>query len=254
MGVLVDPSRVPSDPSQNKGILSQIQEGAAGIGGAMSQGFSGLFDGLFGGLINIFNGLGSGLPWMPNKAAEFAGIVRDGQEDLAGRADLLEGVRGYCAAYQSLNINGEWSTNNYRTLPFDAPLGPSKGAHVDDAKKGIVFDEPGLWTVWAYAHARSTLFTGNDLCALNINIYRPDGTSVRYITFDEMVGTNYGTVGGSFPVVIPEPGCWIKADVYSGRWRWWDGGARYAFQAVLKSDSRLDNPGSDTVPNETRPT
>ena len=213
-----------------------------------------LLGGFFGVMTGIFTGVLSVIPsWFPSGARQFAEQVRDGQEALAGRADLLEGVRGYCAAYQSLNINGEWSTNNYRTLPYDAPLGPYKGAHVDETKKGIVFDEEGLWTVWVYAHARSTVFTGNNLCALHINIYRPDGSSARYITFDEFTGGEYATVGGSFPVVIPEPGCWIKVDAYSGRWRWWDGGARYSFQAALKNDNRLDNPGQDTVPDETGP-
>ena len=255
MGVLVDPNRVPADPTQNKGILSQIQEGAAGIGGAMSQGFGGLFDGLFGGLINIFNGVGSGLPWMPSEAEKFAGIVRDGQQDLADRADLLEGVRGYCAAYQSVNINSEWNvgSSNRRVLPYDAPLGPSKGAHVSDERKGIVFDEEGLWTVWVYAHVRSTLFTGSNLSALYINIYRPSGKSVRYIIFDEYTGGEYATVGGSFPVVIPEPGCYVHVEAYSGKWRWWDGGARYSFMAALKNDNRTDNPGQDTVPDEAGP-
>ena len=182
--------------------------------------------------------------------------VRDGQEDLIGRTDLLEGVRGYCAAYQSLNINSEWNviSSNDRYLPYDAPLGPSKGAHVEQGKN-IVMDEEGLWLVFVQAHARSTGFgdDGANLSAIYVTIYRPDGTTqVRDVVFDQPNAGNWASVGGSFPVVIPEPGCYIKVRAWSSRWRWWDGGARNAWMAVVKQDNRLKNQGSNTVPDETQ--
>lgn len=179
--------------------------------------------------------------------------VKDGQEALAGRTDLLEGVRGYCAAYQSLNINSEWNvlSSNDRYLPYESPLGPSKGAHVEKGKN-IVMDEEGLWLVFVQAHARNTSFNGSDLSAIYVTIMRPNGTEVRDVVFDVPGGSDWTSLGGSFPVVIPEPGCWIRVRAWSGKWRWWDGGARNAWMAVVKQDNRLTNQGSNTVPNETQ--
>lgn len=50
-----------------------------------------------------------------------------------------------------------------------------------------------------------------------------------------------------------EPGCWIRVQAWSGKWRWWDGGARNAWMSAVKFDNRLTNPGQDTVPDETKP-
>jgi hypothetical protein len=213
-----------------------------------------LLGGFFGVLTGIFTGALSIIPsWFPSTASEFAQGVRDGQEDLANRADLLEGVRGYCAAYQSLNINSEWNvlSSNDRYLPYDAPLGPSKGAHVEK-NKNIVMDEEGLWLVFVQAHARSTSFTGGNLSAIYVTVMSPSGAAIRDVVFDVPGGSDWTSLGGSFPVVVPEPGCWIRVRAWSGRWRWWDGGAKNAWMAVVKQDNRLVNPGSNTVPDETQ--
>lgn len=180
--------------------------------------------------------------------------VKDGQEKLAGRADLLEFVRGFCAAYQSVNVNSEWNifSDNSRYLPYDAPLGPSKGAHVE-AGKNIVLDEAGLWLVVVYAHAQSTSFSGGNLSAVYIDVVGPDGDLVRSVTVDIPTAGNYGSIPGVFLVPIPEPGCWIRVRAWSGRWRWWSGGARNAWMNVVKFDNRFINPGQDTVPNESKP-
>lgn len=180
--------------------------------------------------------------------------VKDGQEALAGRTDLLEYVRGFCAAYQSVNVNSEWNilSDNSRYLPYESPLGPSKGAHVEQGKN-IVIDEAGLWLCIVYAHARSTVFTGDDLSAIYVDIVAPDGSLIRSVTVDMQTGAGYGSIPGVFMVVIPEPGCWIRVRAWSGKWRWWDGGARNAWMSAVKFDNRLTNPGQDTVPNEPKP-
>ncbi|MFR4188853.1 MAG: hypothetical protein ACLT2I_02680 [Corynebacterium variabile] len=205
---------------------------------------------------NIFRGVADAVAGLFKNQDGPLGEISDGQLALADRTGLLEGVRGYCAAYQSLNINSEWNvlSSNDRWLPYESPLGPSKGAHIE-VGKNIVFEEEGLWLVFVQAHARSTSFgdNGSNLSAIYVTIYYPDGTTqVRDVVFDQPNAGNWASVGGSFPVVIPEPGCWIKVRAWSSRWRWWDGGARNAWMAVVKQDNRLTNKGQDTVPDETQ--
>lgn len=213
------------------GIGSALAAGIAGIGNAVGSWASSFFE-----------------------SGKTVKDVKDGQEKLAGRTDLLEYVRGFCAAYQSVNINSEWNifSDNSRYLPYESELGPSKGAHVERGKN-IVMDEQGLWLCIVYAHARSTGFGGGNLSAIYVDIVAPDGSLVRSVTVDMQTGGDYGSIPGVFMVVIPEPGCWIRVRAWSGKWRWWDGGARNAWMSAVKFDNRLTNPGQDTVPDETKP-
>lgn len=184
--------------------------------------------------------------------------IRDGQLALANRVDLLDGVRGYCSAYQSLNINSAWSLgdNRRRDLPFDAPYGPAKGAHVDAAKGGIVFDETGLWTVHCLIHTRSTAATPGpgetDASAMYVRIHQPDGTIASETVVDAYTSNSTDSITATLPFVIPEPGYYVTIGCWSSRWRWWDGGTRYTRLSVVMNDNRTINPGAPTVPDETR--
>lgn len=73
--------------------------------------------------------------------ADTAGEVLDEQFDLHERADLLEGVNGYCNLFMSAN----WLTaqNQLLALPFDTQLGPNIGAEPHDG--GILLMTKGLW-------------------------------------------------------------------------------------------------------------
>jgi hypothetical protein len=214
-----------------------------GIGSALAAGIAG-----------IGNTIGS---WAASffESGTVVKDVKDGQESLMSRTDLLEFVRGYCAAFQSVNVNSEWNIfgDNSRWLPYESQLGPSKGAHVEKGKN-IVLDEAGLWLVVCYAHVRSTGFDGSNLSAIYVDVVRPDGSLVRSVVVDQTTGGDYGSIPGVFMVVIPEPGCWIRVRAWSGKWRWWDGGARNAWMSAVKFDNRLLNPGQDTVPDEQNPT
>lgn len=184
--------------------------------------------------------------------------IRDGQLDLNARVDLLDEVRGYCAAYQSLNINAAWSygDNRRRDLPFDKQIGPAKGAHVDKEKGGIVFEAPGLWDVFAIIHARSTGFTSgigeSDAVAMYVRIHKPDGTISSETVIDEYTSSSSGSVVAPLSFIIPEPGYYVTIGCWTSRWRWWDGGTRFTRLIVKKIDSGVDNPGAETVPDETQ--
>ena len=207
-------------------------------------------DKLLGGVADMMRGLVR--PGFEDAAQAY----EDGQMALAGRLDLLDGVRGYAQAYMSRNVNGEWGVNNVRKLPFDAPLGPSRGAHVDAEKGGIVLDEAGLWTISLLCTARQTAYTSSwldtDSVRVTLRVHRPDGSVYTQKLLQYLAGKSAVTPTVSVPVTIDQPGYYVTVEAYSSRWRWWDGGTRYSALAVVKHDDRTINPGSDTVPDETR--
>lgn len=218
---------------------------------AMGKMAAGLRDGLVQGIADALRGVVSA-PLFQDVADAF----EDGQSALAGRLDLLDGVRGYCQAYMSRNVNGEWGTNNTRQLPFDAPLGPSRGAHVDAAKGGIVMDEEGLWTISLLCTARQTSYTASwldtDSVRVTLRVHRPDGSVYSQKLLQYLAGKSAVTPAVSVPVTVDQPGYYVTVEAYSSRWRWWDGGTRYSALAVVKHDNRVINPGADTVPDESR--
>ena len=219
--------------------------------GALENLRSGVKDGFLAGIADALRGVVSA-PLFQDVADAF----EDGQAALAGRLDLLDGVRGYCQAYMSRNVNGEWGTNNTRLLPFDAPLGPSRGAHVDAARGGIVMDEAGLWTISLMCTARQTSYTSSwldtDSVRVTLRVHRPDGSVYSQKLLQYLAGKSAVTPTVSVPVTVDQPGTYVTVEAYSSRWRWWDGGTRYSALAVVKHDSRTINPGADTVPDESR--
>lgn len=218
---------------------------------AMGKMAAGLRDGLVQGFADALRGVVRA-PLFQDVADAFD----DGQAALVDRLDLLDGVRGYCQAYMSRNVNGEWGVNNTRMLPFDAPLGPSRGAHVDAAKGGIVLDEPGLWTVSMLATGRATSYTASwldtDSVRVTLRVHRPDGSVYSQKLLQFLAGKSAVTPTVSVPVTVDQPGYYVTVEAYSSRWRWWDGGTRYSALAVVKHDDRVINPGADTVPDESR--
>ena len=219
--------------------------------GAINKLQTGVRDGFLAGIADALRGI--------VRAPLFQGVAdafEDGQAALTGRLDLLDGVRGYAQAYMSRNVNGEWGVNNTRQLPFDAPLGPSKGAHVDAAKGGIVMDEAGLWTISLLCTARQTSYTASwldtDSVRATLRVHRPDGSVYSQKLLQYLAGKSAVSPTVSVPVTVDQPGYYVTVEAWSSRWRWWDGGTRYSALAVVKHDNRVINPGADTVPDESR--
>lgn len=219
--------------------------------GAINKLQTGVKDGFLAGIADALRGVVRA-PLFQDVADAFD----DGQAALVGRLDLLDGVRGYCQAYMSRNVNGEWGANNTRMLPFDVPLGPSRGAHVDAAKGGIVMDEAGLWTISLMCTARQTSYTSSwldtDSVRVTLRVHRPDGSVYSQKLLQFLAGKSAVTPTVSVPVTVDQPGYYVTVEGYSSRWRWWDGGTRYSALAVVKHDDRVINPGADTVPDESR--
>lgn len=216
---------------------------------------SNFFDNIIGGIAAAIAGtLGLNSPFSPVQDA-----FQDAQHQLTSRLDLLEGVEAYAQSYMSKNRNGEWGVDNWRTLPFDAPLGPSKGAHVDPDLGGIVLDSTGLWTVYARITGRATDYGGSGGVVMHVTVHYPDGeeysqhriegTSMRDLG---LVTIQRGavTLQATFPVVVDTPGCYVRIRAWSSAWRWWNGGTRWSSLSVLKHSSDIVNPGEDTVDDE----
>lgn len=205
-------------------------------------------------------------------------VLADGQLALQNQTELLNGVRGYCCAYQSLNITTgktenlgslgifkTWSAEE-RLLPYNAPVGPSKGAHVSET--GIVFDEPGLWTV--YVMCRRKKPSSNPASYVTAHVFNELGEpfvnrqfAVGKFDADYRLNSGDQRLSGGvyqafdtsvtmvFPVVIPAAGYSVAVGVLdTQRDAWWVGGTEYSTLSVLKHDSRTENPGESTVPDE----
>lgn len=228
-------------------ILAGFSIGASAIGNL----FTGIVDALSAGLDALGNAL-----FGPDEVPVPDGLkaFRDGQRDILHRVDLLEGVAGYCAAYQDVNVNARWSTNLWRTLPFRGRLGPEKNIHVDEATGEMVLEQPGFYVIYSKVHAQGTLYTGRDYAYLRVQVLRPDGTIYSQGHLENDVPRNHSqSLAMTHPVVVSEPNCRVRVRVYSDNWRWWTGGSDYSTLHIVRHSADFANPGQRTVPDESNP-
>lgn len=211
----------------------------------------GLGNAIMAGINGISNSIGS---WASSffSAGEQVKQTNDGMLDLANRTDLLEGVRGFCMAYQTFNVNAEWGLlgGNTRLMPFRGSYGPTKGAHIEG--DGITLDEPGAWRIDSMVRANNTGYGGGDGTLMDILVYRPDGSEYVRRRFNAWTGQGKESIYGGFPLVVDGPGYYIRVETWTSRWRWWAGGTMYTFLSAVKYDNRSINPGESTVPDETQ--
>lgn len=176
--------------------------------------------------------------------------VEESQLSAEEQLALLEGVRGYGAAYQPQNYGG---TFNSVALDFTAPLGPMKGVSIGTGFRGLRVEEPGLWLVSVRATGRATLAVNaigqQDRTELIIREYPPGTPSREVAVMTGNGGTGRVSNTMTFPMIIEQAGTTIAVDAYSSRWRRWDGGKLYSNLSLTKLDSRLENPGDWTVPD-----
>ena len=259
----IDPSQsTPPDAATVSSLQSTTEESAKAAMRAPIESSWGSARGNFVG--NILAGIGQaltgGLGGIFQPISDGMKPIRDAQLDLQNRTDLLEGVQGYAHAYMTRNVNAQWSFgNNWRTMPFDGQVGPSVGATVRSDGR-VEMGSEGLWLIYAKTHGRSTGFTGGGGVTMRVNVYRPDGSaySSAYVRGTSLVDagaivSTYGNVSlvAVVPVVIDEPGCYVRVDTWTAAWRWWDGGTQLSSLSVVKQSSNTENKGSQTVRDET---
>ena len=259
----IDPSQTtPPDAATVSSLQSTTEESAKAAMRAPIESSWGSARGNFVG--NILAGIGQaltgGLGGIFQPISDGMKPIRDAQLDLQNRTDLLEGVQGYAHAYMTKNVNAQWNLgNNWRTMPFDGQVGPAVGATVRGDGR-ISMDSVGLWLIYAKTHGRATGFTGGGGVTMRVNVYRPDGSaySSAYVRGTSLVDagaitSTYGNISlvGVVPVVIDEPGCYVRVDTWTAAWRWWDGGTQLSSLSVVKQSSNTENKGDQTVPDET---
>ncbi|AYB69450.1 hypothetical protein HOU25_gp21 [Corynebacterium phage Juicebox] len=178
--------------------------------------------------------------------------VEESQLSAEEQLALLEGVRGYGAAYQRWNENLRSAPGNRRRISL-APHGVAKGVRVEGG--GIFIDEPGVWTVHAQVFARGTSFTpglGSDDITKLFVILREYQPVYKTSTIKEVYGKGGSGphhIQASFTVVIENAPALLDFEVFSDRWRYFDGGTALTSFSVVKTDSRVENLGEVTVPD-----
>ena len=258
----IDPTRsTPNDVASVSSLQSMDEDSAKA---AMRAPIEATWGGARGSFIgNIIGGIGQALAGavggMFQPISDGMQPIRDAQLDLKNRTDLLEGVQGYAHAYMTKNVNAAWSLgDNWRTMPFNGQVGPSVGATVRSDGR-VSMDSEGLWMIYAKVHGRSTSFTGDGGVTLRVNVYRPDGSHYNssYVRGTSLVNagavsSTYGNVSlvAVVPIVVDQPGCYVRVDTWTAAWRWWDGGTQLSSLSVVKQSQNTVNKGQPTVPDE----
>lgn len=265
----IDPERsVPRDVATVQSLQSTTEESAKAamrapveqaMGGAQSS-FGGVLGGLIRGISMALSKKGN-VDDLYKPIGEAIDPFYDMQAELAGRFDLLEGSFGYGASYMGRNINAEWGTNNWRTLPFDVQLPPGKNVTILSNGR-MRLDAAGLWTIYCRVHARATSYTGGGGVTLRVTIRNRHGSVITQpivrgttlinagaVTTD--IGS--GTLQAIFPVTLADYGATIQVEAWSGAWRWWDGGTRFSSLAAIRHSQTTVDTSRDVVPDETKP-
>lgn len=194
--------RGPVDEAFGFSRNSLLEQIVGGIGQAISDGLNGIFGGIFGAV---------GQAMKP---------VRDGQQDLEDRTDLLSPLLDYRSV--STTPTGGDAMHGAGTMPFNFQIGPFRG--VGKGTNELVLQDKGLWDLRAQVTAS---WTGNILgqqLQVYLRVLRPDGS-----VFSEQA--HYAETRNSITIPIVSsvcvPAAGYKVDVYvwaqDGNRGWWSG-------------------------------
>lgn len=253
MGISPDRNQPKWDGSPQN--LGAMVDAGSDLGAGLAGSMNGIVGGIGSAIMNGLGGiLGGGIFAPVEEAAE---EIKNGQDTLNDRLELLFGVSGYVFSYMSRNVNVEWGTNNTRDMPFDTQLGPSKEAEVKDGK--VTLQGKGLWLVMMKCSCRPTNYGGSTLLRSNTHVRRPNGDLFHESIGFAGSGGSGGIIGNQtaggvldiFPVVVDEVGCTVDVQTYTGAWRWWDGGYRKSMLAAIRFSTDVENLGDADVPDET---
>ena len=201
-------------------------------GNAKGNFITSLIGGLFKGMTDILNGLNPA-NWFPQSAIDFAEHVRDGQEDLNNRTDLLSPLLDY----------GSWCCRpgaahalfGGGVMPFNHQIGPVKGmTHMgDNVHNGgrIRLDDIGLYDIRATVTV-SWYGIGpfrDETLSWYIRVIKPDGGlhSVHSELGYFMQTWNTVTMSSTSTVVVDEPGYFVDIYVLSPGDRGWRSGPKW---------------------------
>lgn len=190
-----------------------FESGGGTLGRALGEGFRGIVTGITDALNGVFS-----------SGSIFAGIgkyaktVRDGQQDLNDRTDLLSPLLDY----GSVTSPAEPRLHGNGRINFTKQLGPMRGVEVytnnDDSWTygGLRLLDKGLWDIYCQVTIDQIVLNLDlQFRYVDLDVHRPDGS--LYSTQRHIVNSDSrhsATIVTS--VVIPEPGYRVLAYVRLG--------------------------------------
>lgn len=196
--------------------------------------------GVFKGITDFISGAQSSLPdWLPGPAKDFAFSVRDGQESLNDRTDLLSPLLDYCSAYAPPNNNNHARFGPGR-MPFTSIIGPSRNVEVTPSG-GMKLLDKGIWDIRAQVTVSWTSIIADGDVRVGIRVLRPDGSIFSQQTMIEKT-TNITSFTIVSSVAVRDPGyvveVWVER-MDSGRGVF--GGPQWSRLTVQHITRQLDN-------------
>ena len=186
------------------------------------EGRNNFFDNIIGGIGKAFhdglNGLTGGLTGIFGSIVGAGKTVRDGQDELTHRADLLSPLLDYCS--MSTPPGSGDALKGAGLVPFTYQIGPRRGATPVGGR--IRLEDQGLWDLRAMV-TTSWIVAGSEARAY-LRVLKPDGKTIfsEQGHFTSTLSSQTLTLVSS--VVVPEPGylvdVWVTAASARG---WWTG-------------------------------
>ncbi|RAV34930.1 hypothetical protein [Corynebacterium heidelbergense] len=218
--------------------------------------FGNLLNGVFGGFLDVIRG---GIPplWLPSNAYAAAAQIRDGQQDLNDRADLLSPLMDYCSAFAPPDNNGH-ARFGIGLIPFTSQIGPARNVRIRDDGRFELLDK-GLWDIRAHVVPSWTGVTVPNI-SVSIRVYSPYGDTYETASrlFSEQTSIEKTSNVTSFSlvssVVVDKPG--YIAGVYvddANNGRGILGGPRFSRFTVqhISRDVVNKTGGEDSTPTPT---
>lgn len=206
----IDPSQtVPKDAATVSSLQSMTEESAKqAMRAPVDEAWSKAQRSLFGDLLSfITNGIADAIAGIAQPGTAFGRIThemqyfRDGQEDLAGRADLLSPLLDYGSAY--VNPNNRVHGTGYAV--FSEQIGPMRGCElIADTQGGIRLLDKGLWDIRVHLTADGILqISSNGPFRFELRVFSPAGDMFSRQVFNgNDIDPLTGTIVSS--VVVPE--------------------------------------------------
>ena len=153
------------------------------------------------------------------KALFDAGVeVRDGQDELTHRADLLSPLLDYCSV--STPPGSGDALKGTGRMPFTYQIGPSQGVTLDGGR--IRLEDQGLWDLRAMMTA-SWITVGSEIRAY-LRVLEPDGETIFSEQGYHSDTRRSQTMTLVSSVVVPEPGYYVDVWAVAAPTRgWWTG-------------------------------
>lgn len=245
----------PSDPSGPVSWLDTMQNSAGALGDGLASGFSGIVNGIGNSLRGVSQG---GIFSSIDEASQH---IRDGQEDLESRADLLSPLLDY----GSVSMPSGQPTSGTGFLPFSRQIGPIRGIELFKGSStndhGIKFLEKGLWDIRMQCTA-SWLIAADGLVEVSLNVYPPQGGTPFSTQKSIFYSSRSGIADGASEqthvinssVVVPAPGYFVLVFVNRcAPQRGWLGGPAWSRLTAQHISREVDGSWDDGSGNSDVP-